>query len=340
MVSPQPAPGARLNLGRLNVSNHLLGNREALGQAWARDGYWYFKSVLDRELIARLRGVWIEYLQRVGLIDPGVNENRYNGSRSLAQYLEPEAESRKTGVSLSHISEFNERNLHTLLTDNPQVNATMRQILGDDPFWLPIAEYRANPPGYDPARNRLIYPHQDGFYSRGMPMKICWIPIDSVDEEVGGCAWVGGAHRGPILHDINNPPLFQIPPHLIPIEGWQRADYEPGDMVIFDLNTPHSGLTNISKDRFRMTMDIRVTEASGPTPTIGNLLRLTESQVTVADARTGAERTYAVTPDTYVRSTDGKKREGGDIPTTFKPGEQVIVNALDGVNATLVRSIH
>jgi ectoine hydroxylase-related dioxygenase (phytanoyl-CoA dioxygenase family) len=340
MVSPQPAPVARLKLGQLNVSNHLLGNREALKQAWARDGYWYFKDVLDREVIARMRGVWIEYLQRAGLIDPGVNENRYNGSRALAKHLEPGADSKLTAASLSQISEFNERKLHTLLTENPRINATLKQILGDDPFWLPIAEYRANPPGADPGAQRLIYPHQDGFYSRGMPMKICWIPIDHVDEDVGGCAWVGGAHRGPILHNIDNPPLFPIPPHLVPIEGWQRANYAPGDLVIFDLNTPHSGLTNISKDRFRMTMDIRVTEASGPTPTIGNLVRLTEAQITVADARTGAEKTYTVSPDTYVRGIDGKKREGSDIPHTFKPGEQVIVNAHDGRNATLVRSTH
>src|SRR4051812_20673226 len=334
MISPQPATVARLNLGQLNVSNHLLGNREALRQAWDRDGYWYFKNVLDREVISRMRAVWIEYLQRAGLIDPGVHENHYNGSPALEKYLTPAAD------ALSRVSEFNERNLHTLLTENPSINATLRHILGDDPFWLPIAEYRANPPGGDPGRERLIYPHQDGFYSRGMPMKICWIPIDSVDEEVGGCAWVGGAHRGPILHDASNPPVFPIPPHLIPLEGWQRANYEPGDIVLFDLNTPHSGLTNISKDRFRMTMDIRVTEASGPTPTIGSLVRLSEAQVTVADARSGAEQTYIISPDTYVRSNDGKKREGRDIPTTFEAGERVIVNAPDGRNATLVRSIH
>ena len=334
MVSLQPAGIARLNLGQLNASNHLLGNRAALRQAWARDGYWYFRNVLDREVIAQMRAVWIDYLQRAGLIDPGVHENRYNGAQALEKYLQPGAD------ALSQIVEFNERNLHTLLTEHPGINATMRQILGDDPFWLPIAEYRANPPGSDPGRERLIYPHQDGFYSRGMPMKICWIPIDAVDEEMGGCAWVGGAHRGPILHDASNPPLFPIPSHLIPQDGWQRADYEPGDIVIFDLNTPHSGLTNLSKDRFRMTMDIRVTEASGPTPTIGRLVKLSEAQVTVADARSGEEKTYNISPDTYVRSTDGKKREGSEIPGTFRLGEQVIVNALDGMNATLVRSIH
>ncbi|MBV8806114.1 MAG: phytanoyl-CoA dioxygenase family protein [Sinobacteraceae bacterium] len=327
MVRPQPNPVAPLAMGQLNVSNHLIGNREALNQAWERDGYWYFKGVLDKEVIRTMRAVWIDYLQRHGVIDPGVDENRYNGAR-----IEDD--------SLIRLTEFSERNLHTMLTEDPRINATMKEILGDEPFWLPIAEYRANPPGEDPQQSRFIFPHQDGFYSRGMAMKICWIPLDSVDAEVGGCAWVGGAHRGPILHDLNNPPLFQIPADVVPIQGWQRADYEPGDIVIFHLNTPHSGLTNVSRDRFRMTMDIRVTEASGPTPAVGSLVSLTPEQVKLRDNKTGIEETYSVTPDTYVRGKDGQKREGADIPKTFKPGELIIVNSLDGRNATLVRSIN
>jgi len=110
--------------------------------------------------------------------------------------------------------------------------------------------------------------------------------------------------------------------------------------VIFHLNTPHSGLTNISKDRFRLTMDIRVTEASGPIPSIGSLLSLSEEQVVLRNDRTGATEYYAVSPQTFVRGTDGEKRLGAEIPKTFKPGEKVIVNSLDGRVATLIRSIH
>jgi ectoine hydroxylase-related dioxygenase (phytanoyl-CoA dioxygenase family) len=331
MQTAQKISSAQRTMGQLNVSNHLLGNRDALKKAWERDGYWYFKGVLDLEVIAAMRAEWLDYLKRAGVIDADRNENRFKAAKPLDA---------AQADALSRVTEFNERNIHKMLTENPKINATMKQILGDDPFWLPIAEYRANPPGCDPAADRFIYPHQDGFYSRGMPMKICWVPVDVVDEDVGGCAWVGGAHRGPILHDVNNPPLFPIPRELVPMEGWQRATYEPGDLVIFDLNTPHSGLTNVSKDRFRLTMDIRVTEASGPTPTIGRLVSLSESAVTVVDAQSGLTKSYAVSGDTYVRSTDGRKREGADIATTFKAGEDVIVNAIDGKNATLVRSIH
>jgi len=321
-----------IEFGALRTSNHLLGDRAALKAAWDRDGYWFFRNVLDQDVMAELRGLWMEFLHRQGLIDPDVNENRYNHSGFDNKSLKP--------ADLERILEFNRRKIHTVLTGNPKINATMKAILGDDPFWLPQTEYRANPPCCDPGKSRLIYPHQDGFYSRGLEMKICWIPVDRVDLDTGGCAWMEGAHNGPILHDLNNPPLFPISADTLPREGWKTAVFEPGDIVIFHLNTPHSGLTNISEDRFRLTFDIRVTEASGNTPFIGNVVELTEQQVTVENEDTSARRTYSISPDTYVRSTDGKKREGSDIPTTFAKGETVVIASSDGRLATLVRAIH
>lgn len=316
------------HIGELTSANRLLGDREALDRFWDEKGYWYFKGILDPDLIGQLRNIWIEYLHRKGLIDPAVNENRYNGTPI------------EEGEDMTRILEFNHRNLHTILTENPSVNATMREILGDEPFWLPIAEYRANPPIDDPKENRFLYPHQDGFYSRDMPMKICWIPVDTVDLEIGGCAWVEGAHRGPILHDVTQPPLFPISAAALPNEGWKTSTFTPGDMVIFDLNLPHSGLSNISSDRFRMSFDIRVTEASGKVPAIGNLVSLSDSHVTLLNAKTKSEETYSINDNTYVRSTVGQKREGADISTTFERGDLIIVNSRDGKNATLVRATH
>lgn len=313
--------------GPLKTANQLLGDRDGLRKAWEEHGYWYFEGVLDKHLIADMRKVWIDYLQRKGLIDRGVDENRYNGA--------------PVEDDLYRIEEFNTRELHKMLTENSKVNALMRQILGDEPFWLPICEYRANAPIDDPAKDRFIYPHQDGFYSQGMALKTCWIPVDSIDLDTGGCVWAEGVHRGPILHDINQPPLFPIPPERLPMTRWKAATFEPGDIVVFDLNTPHCGLTNVSKaGKFRMSLDIRVTEASGTVPTIGKIVSLSEQVVSVRNGRTGKEETYAVTPDTYVRNTRGFRRLGKDIPTAFQPDETIIVNSLDGRTATLVRAIH
>ena len=321
-----------IRFGELKTSNHLLDDRAALQAAWDRDGYWYFKGVLDAEVMAEMRAVWMEYLHRHRLIDPDIDENRYNHSGFDDKGLKP--------ADLERMLEFNQRNIQQMLTGNPKINATLKRILGDDPFWLPQTEYRANAPGGDPAKGRLIYPHQDGFYSRGLDMKICWVPIDRIDLETGGCAWVEGGHRGPLLHDLENPPSFPIRADSLPRDGWRTATFEPGDLVIFHLNTPHSGLTNVSKDRFRMSFDVRVMEASKNTPCIGHVVEVTLQHVTLDHAETGERRTYSIGADTYVRGTDGKKRVGNDILTTFVQGELIVVGSDDGKLATLVRASH
>ncbi|MCY1562078.1 hypothetical protein D9M68_994220 [compost metagenome] len=89
-----------------------------------------------------------------------------------------------------------------------------------------------------------------------------------------------------------------------------------------------------------MSMDIRVTEASGKVPSIGSVSSITEEQVTLRNDLTGAQETFAIKPDSYVRGIDGKKREGAEIPKTFAIGETILVNSDDGQSATLVRSIH
>ena len=67
-------------LRELNVSNPLLGDKEALAAAWDRDGYWFFRDVLDKEVIAGIRQAYVDYLVEMGLVDPGAPEPRYNGA--------------------------------------------------------------------------------------------------------------------------------------------------------------------------------------------------------------------------------------------------------------------
>src|SRR5581483_6086573 len=65
----------------LSVSNHLLGNRAALDAAWDRDGYWFFRDVLDKNAIARVRAIYLRVLDRLGVIDPSRTDAAvYNGA--------------------------------------------------------------------------------------------------------------------------------------------------------------------------------------------------------------------------------------------------------------------
>ena len=64
----------------LNVSNALLDDRAALQAAWDRDGYWFFRDVLNKDAIARMRSIITTYLGELGVIDPTDPQARYTGA--------------------------------------------------------------------------------------------------------------------------------------------------------------------------------------------------------------------------------------------------------------------
>ena len=78
-----------------NLSNHLLDNHAALEAAWDRDGYWFFRDVLDKDAVARLRAVYLKVLGDLGVIDTGRTDAAvYNGA-SLETF--PDRHGRRSG---------------------------------------------------------------------------------------------------------------------------------------------------------------------------------------------------------------------------------------------------
>lgn len=307
----------------LNISNDLLDDPEALAAAWERDGYWFFRDVLDQGAVARLRGVYMDFLAELGMVQRD-DPNAVHSGKSLDGFpfrMEPLAQ----------------RSIWKPFVAEPTIHAFFKRLLRDDPFWIPTVEYRATPPAVDRQRNRMDFVHQDGFYNAGIPFYICWIPVAEIDEATGGLILGEGLHKGPYLHDLDQPPLFPIPEGAVPQAAWRRATYRPGDVLLMDLGTPHTGLSNHS-DRFRLSMDIRVMPASGATPIVGKLAAISSSAVSVIgdDGRRGD---FIVDPDTYCRGIDGMKVALEDIPSRFKAGDPVIVASRDG-RATVIRPPH
>jgi hypothetical protein len=320
----QASPVARAPQTReLSVSNHLLGDRAALDAAWERDGYWFFRDVLDRAAVGRLRGVFMALLAQVGVVDRDDAQARYKGA-SLEGFP-------------FRMDPLSERKAWKPFVHEPAIHAFFERLLDDEPFWIPTVEYRATPPIADRTRQRLDYVHQDGFYNKGIPFRICWIPLAEIDAEVGGLILGEGLHRGPILHDTSKPPLYPIPDDAIAEDRWRRASYRPGDLLMMDLNTPHSGLANHS-DRFRLSMDIRVMGQREKTPIVGRLTAIEPDAVHIEgdDGRSGR---FRVDAQTYCRGLDGREIALADIALRFKPGDEVILAATRD-HATIIRPIH
>jgi hypothetical protein len=317
---PQPFPEMR----ELKTHNHLLGDKAALDRAWDDDGYWFFKDVLDKAAVARLRKIYIEELEKLGVIDPVGDQNTersvlYNGA-SLDGYP-------------ARMEPVMGRQPWKAFVAEPGIHSFFQKLFGEDPFWVPVVEYRATPPLQDKSKPRFDGIHQDGPFSPGIPFRICWFPLAEIDEDIGGLAFASELTEKINRHPLVNGSNTSIPHEILPSESWRRTTYEAGDVLLMNLWTPHSGLTNLS-DRFRLSMDHRVMAKSDNCPIVGTVGAVSADIITIMTPN--GERTLRIEDDTYVRNNWGQKLMGDEIAAFHLPGNDVIV-ACDGEKATVVR---
>lgn len=316
-----------------NTSNHLLGNRAALDAAWERDGYWFFRDVLDQDAIAAVRAEFLSVLGELGVVDPSHNDAAiYNGA-SLENYPikmggDPEIDPLLARYPMKGF------------TSNPKIKAFFEDLLGDEVIWVPNSEFHAVPPSGGGQPSRFNFVHADGANNKGLPLRVCWIPLAPIDEATGGLAVTEGLHR-PRMGDFPRPPSG-INLADVPADSWRRAEYRPGDLLMFSLESPHSGLANRSDKFFRLSMDIRCTPKSGGVPVLGTLAEVDRCAIAV-DGDDGQRHVFRIDEDTFFRIYRG--RQTGmpvpldEIPTVAPIGKRVFVAHNHGT-AIFVRPQH
>jgi len=299
----------------LNVANPWLGNHDALKAAWERDGYWFFRGVLDKAVIARIRAVYVEHLGKLGLVDVEDPHAAYNGADLAAM------EGTVNSSALHHAK------VHQILHEAPTINTFFTELFGCPPFWVPFTVHRTTPPARERKEPRFDFIHADGFYNEGLSFLICWVPLAQIDAEVGGLALVEGVHGQPSLHKREGMQIKPIDPVDVPPGAWRRTTYEPGDVLLMSLDTPHSGLTNHS-NRFRLSMDTRVMPSSGNVPIVGRLTEVAVDHLRIADAR--GEHTVTLDDRSFVRGMQGDQMPLSEIPARYVPGDEVIIAVEQG----------
>jgi hypothetical protein len=309
--------------GELRVSNALLADREALQAAWAADGYWFFRGVLDVPTLERFREIYLEQLVEGGWIAPGDAEARYTG-KSLADFpgrMEPLVERRPAPWR-----DF---------VRQPPIDSFFRELLGDAPYWIPNTDYRATPPTTD-ASERFTVVHQDGFYNDGIEFLTCWIPLSRITPDIGGLSVAEAQHHSGYLHDLSQPPAFPVPTTAVPPTSWRRTTYELGDLVVFHPATPHTGWTNLS-DRFRLSLDVRVMRSSAHRPIIGVIVSVASGEIAV-EQDDGGLVALRFDETTYCRGVDARRVPHDRIASVFLPGQHVIISHQGGLARNLRHS--
>jgi hypothetical protein len=117
----------------------------------------------------------------------------------------------------------------------------------------------------------------------------------------------------------------------------RRATYRPGDVLLMDLNTPHTGLTNLS-DRFRLSMDIRIMGMRDRPPIVG-VLRSVQRDAVELWGEDGRGGRFRVDERSYRRGLDGKEVSLDEFTAKFQVGDEVLVGA-EGDRVTIIRPVH
>lgn len=304
----------------LEETNELIGDPAGLKARLENEAYAFFRNALDPEAVQALKQKYMKVLIDMGYVDEGQTDPIWNG-KDLSDFpvkIEPLHDERVWEAFVAH----------------PAIHDFFKGLLGGEPFWLPIVEYRITPPTKELPDDPLWPRHQDGFYNGDLNCYTCWVPLMDIGEAEGGIAMATGMHKDGYLHDVNDPPQYWIPQDAIPPEVWKRSDYHPGDMVMFTHWIPHSGLPNQS-DRFRMSMDVRVMRADADLPVLGVVKSFTSEAIVVAN-HDRKEVRLAIDDDTYCRWTAGRRIPIEELIAKIPAGDRVLAFHESG-RATMLR---
>jgi hypothetical protein len=308
----------------MREANALLATKAELWRQYETDGYLFFRDVLDMEAVCWLQDAFEGELSKQGLIDRDDKDFVFTNV-DLSKV-------RTHGGALLPADELHVRETWKPFVSHPAINAFISNLIEDDPFWLPMNEYKAVPPE-KPKETRFNFVHQDSFYNKGIRFMTLWVPVVPIAPDVGGIACAEGMHRES-YHNPNDPPAFFIPSGAIPEETWVRGDYRPGDALIMHPALPHSGLTNQS-DRFRLSINVRFAPAKDKPPIVGKLVSVTRDRIIVRghDGRMGD---YAIDDNTNFRNYGLGLIDRSQVGDLYQPGDELIV-AMEHGTATIIR---
>jgi ectoine hydroxylase-related dioxygenase (phytanoyl-CoA dioxygenase family) len=179
-----------------------------------------------------------------------------------------------------------------------------------------------------------FFNHQDGPFGTGLDFVVFWIPLMELSEAVGGLAIVPSPRTlGSLLPDLEKDSASRfIAPDAFPDDAWCRADYRPGDVLIFGPYTPHCGMPNTG-DRLRLSIDFRVQPASADRLMTGVVIAAEPDGFVIA-ADSGHEDWLAVDEHTALRLPG---YVFGNIDVRQFVGKRVIATTRDG-RALVIRN--
>ena len=234
----------------------LLDNPDALRRQAEKDGYLYFRGLLDADRLGDLRRQIMTLCAQHGWLasDSDPMEGLANPQVKVVESKDPDW--RAFYCELQKIRDF-----HALALD-PAVIEALEVLFGESV--LPHS------------RNicRLVFPHtathstpphQDNFYIGGSEETwTAWFPCGECPATLGGVAVARGTHRTGLLDTVEAVGAGGRGVEVEAGAAWVGGDYACGDVILLHSLTIHQGRDNLSGNRLRLSCDFRYQPRSHP----------------------------------------------------------------------------
>ena len=241
---------------QMTFADELLDRPDELQGAFERDGYLFFRGVLDRAEVDRVAGELLAAMRVEALVEPSAD------GRQPARW---------SGRALDAIddSPFYEVPYYPELLDTETTQRFLLRVFAEPVFTFRSLTVRYALPADD---RHISLPHQDHFFIRHTAaFRTLWVPLLPIEPAGGALAVAAGSHlAGLRRHEETDVlsyvlkgrrqrglPLAEVP------QPWHTTTYRPGDALIFHSHTLHWALPNESPS-VRLSVDVRCQPASEP----------------------------------------------------------------------------
>lgn len=234
----------------LEPANALLSDASALRQRFLEDGFLYLKGVMDRKRLLDVRRDILRICAGNGWVKDGAALMKARVQAEPAR----EGDERFFAVydAVQKLESF-----HALAHESTLLES-VSAALGGDVFPHPLKVARL----IFPANYEVTTPpHQDYLNNQGSPdLTAAWMPLSDCPMTLGGLAVLKGSHRYGVMplrfHLGAGNRTAILPPEMQHLR-WYSADFELGDVLLFQALTLHASLHNASEFFMRLSVDFR-----------------------------------------------------------------------------------
>ena len=241
---------------QMAFADDLLDRPDELWDAYERDGYLFFRGVLERAEVDRVAGALLAAMRAEALVEPPADGRR---------------PARWSGRQLDAIDDrsFYEVPYYPELIDTETTQRFLRRVFGEPVFTFRSLTVRYALPADD---RHISLPHQDHFFIRHTAaFRTLWVPLLPIEPAGGALAVAAGSHRAGLRRHEETDVLSYVLKGRrqrglslddVP-QPWHTTAYRPGDALVFHSHALHWALPNQSES-VRLSVDVRCQPASEP----------------------------------------------------------------------------